>query len=144
MFVHQMLDAKGSNVITAMPKASIAEIVQLLQQHQIGAIVIVDSKQATKGIITERDVACGLAERGADLLAMPVGDLMSSDVITCRPDDNVERLMETMTARRVRHLPVLNKGSLVGIISIGDVVKSRLADLEAEANELQQYIRGAA
>ena len=99
---------------------------------------------AISGIISERDLACGLADRGADLLGMRVGDVMTRDISTCSPDDGIDRLMRQMTEGRFRHLPVVEDGRMIGIISIGDVVKHRLQELEHEAHMLHDYISGGA
>lgn len=142
MFVRQILLTKGRNVVATSSDATAAEVAALLKQHQVGAVVVTDSSNAPKGIISERDLATGLADHGANVLDQPVAQLMTKDLITCSPDDTVQRLMEIMTSHRIRHLPVLDKGKMVGIISVGDVVKSRLEELETEASELQHYIAG--
>lgn len=142
MFVRQILVAKGRNVIAISTDAKIADVVTLLNQHQIGAVMVTDANSAPKGIISERDLAIGLANHGSNVLDQRVDQLMTKDLIVCTPEDTVQRLMQIMTSHRIRHLPVLDKGEMVGIISVGDVVKSRLDELEAEASELQQYIAG--
>ena len=142
MFVRQILKTKGSNVVSSSSDAMVADVVALLKQHRIGAVMITDTNKMPKGILTERDVATGLADHGASVLDKPVHQLMTKNLFTCSPEDKVQRLMEIMTSKRIRHLPVLDNDQMVGIISVGDVVKSRLEELEAEASELQQYIAG--
>jgi CBS domain-containing protein len=144
MFIQQLLKDKGSNVITARVDAKAAEVVQLLKRERIGAVVVMDADGNLAGIISERDIACGLADHGAGLLDRRVDELMTAKVVTCGPADGVDEVMAKMTAGRFRHLPVLDQGKMVGIISIGDVVKHRLQELEAEASQLQSYIAGAA
>ncbi len=142
MLVGQILATKGSKVVTTRPDATIAEVAKLLRREKIGAVVVTEAG-ALCGIISERDVARGLADHGAELLEMKVGQLMTREVVTCAPEDSVDHLRETMTARRFRHLPVLRDGEMVGIVSIGDVVKHRLDELEAETHQLQDYIAGS-
>ena len=144
MLIAQILAGKGSKVVATRPDATIAEVAGLLKQKRIGALVVTDADGRLCGIISERDLARGLADHGARLLEMKVAQLMTAEVVTCGPDDGVETLMQTMTERRFRHLPVVKDGELIGIISIGDVVKHRLQELEAETHLLHDYIHGAA
>ena len=144
MLIAQILAGKGSDVVSTRPEATIAEVAGLLKEKRIGAVVVTDADGRLCGIISERDLARGLANYGSKLLDMKVGGLMTSDVVTCSPDDGIETLMQTMTDGRFRHLPVLKDGELTGIISIGDVVKHRLKELEAETHMLQDYIHGGA
>ena len=143
MLIRQILAAKGSQVVSTQPDATIADVARLLKSKRIGAVVVTDS-QGLCGIISERDLARGLADHGARLLDMKVGQLMTKEVVTCSPEDGVQKLMHKMTAGRFRHLPVMEEGKLVGIISIGDVVKHRLQELENEAHMLHDYISGGA
>ena len=143
MLIAQILAGKGSKVIATRPDATIAEVAGLLKQKRIGALVVTDADGRLCGIISERDLARGLADHGAGLLEMKVAELMTADVVTCAPEDGLETLMQTMTERRFRHLPVVRDGELIGIISIGDVVKHRLQELEAETHMLHDYIHGA-
>ena len=143
MLVGQILAAKGSKVVTTRPDATVAEVAKLLRREKIGAVVVTEAG-ALCGIISERDVARGLADHGAELLEMKVGQLMTREVVTCAPEDTVDHLRETMTQGRFRHLPVLRDGEMIGIVSIGDVVKHRLDELEAETHQLQDYIAGSA
>jgi len=140
--ISQILKDKGDRVVTIEPDATIAELVGVLQRERIGAVVVMQEKEGLAGIISERDVAHGLAEHGAELLAKRVADLMTREVVTCTPESNVEEVMKQMTVRRFRHLPVVKDGALVGVISIGDVVKKRLDELETETTTLQEYITG--
>ncbi|MGI9451893.1 MAG: CBS domain-containing protein [Geminicoccaceae bacterium] len=144
MFVHQILDSKGNDIVTVGPKTNLADVAKLMGQERVGAVVVLDDDTQIAGIVSERDITRGLAEHGAAILAMSADQVMTAEVVTCGPDDGVDKLMQKMTAGRFRHLPVLDKGSMVGIVSIGDVVKSRLEELETEASMLQDYIAGAA
>jgi CBS domain-containing protein len=143
MLVGQILAAKGSKVVTTRPDATIAEVARLLRRARIGAVVVTEGRTLA-GIISERDIARGLADHGAELLEMKVGQLMTREVVTCTPEDTVDHLRATMTEGRFRHLPVLRDGEMIGIVSIGDVVKHRLDELEAETHQLQDYIAGSA
>jgi CBS domain-containing protein len=142
MLIAQILAGKGSNVISTRPEATIAEVASLLKEKRIGAVVVTDADGQLCGIISERDLARGLANHGAKLLEMNVAKLMTANVVTCSPDDGLATLMQQMTEGRFRHLPVVKDGKLIGIISIGDVVKHRLMELEAETHMLQDYIHG--
>lgn len=141
MLVGQILAAKGHKVVTTRPDATIAEVVRLLRREKIGALVVTEAARLC-GIISERDLARGLADYGVEILEMKVGQLMTSDVVTCSPEDSLDHLRQTMTEKRFRHLPVLQDGKMIGIISIGDVVKHRLDELEMETHQLQDYIAG--
>lgn len=144
MLIRQILAGKGSDVVTTRPDATVTEVAKLLKAKRIGAVVVTDADGEICGIISERDLACGLADRGADLLGMRVGDVMTREISTCSPDDGIDRLMRQMTEGRFRHLPVVEDGRMIGIISIGDVVKHRLKELETETHMLQDYIHGGA
>jgi CBS domain-containing protein len=144
MLIAQILAGKGRDVVTTRPDATVAEVASLLKARRIGAVVVTDAAGGLRGIVSERDLACGLADHGARLLEMRVSQLMTGDVVTCSPEDGIGQLMHTMTERRFRHLPVIENGRMIGIISIGDVVKHRLQELEAETNLLQDYIAGGA
>ena len=140
MQVAAILANKGRSVVTAKPGTSIPEIAQLLKSKKIGAAVVVDDGENVIGIISERDLVHGLARHGARLLDMQVGELMTREVRTCDTELDVDEVMKVMTESRFRHLPVVDGGKLAGIVSIGDVVKHRLDELEAEATELKRYI----
>ncbi len=142
MKVQAMLDAKGSEVATTRPDATIAAAIDILKREGIGALVVTDSGGGLAGIISERDIVRGLVDHGGDLLKMPVAELMTRSVKTCGPDHNINDVMAEMTRSRIRHLPVLADDRLCGIISIGDVVKNRLEELEAETSVLRDYIGG--
>ena len=144
MLIAQILAAKGREVVSTRPDATIAEVAGLLKAKRIGAVVVTGEDGALCGIISERDLARGLAEHGADLLQMCVRNLMTAEVSTCAPDDGIDKLMQQMTEGRFRHLPVVQDGRMIGIISIGDVVKHRLQELEAETHLLHDYIAGGA
>jgi CBS domain-containing protein len=138
MDVQGILRAKGAAVVTIRPDATIASLVQGLREERIGAMVVSDDGRSVLGIISERDVVRGLAERGARILELPVADLMTRTVYSCTPQDTVRQVMAEMTRRRVRHLPVVADGVLAGIVSIGDVVKNRLEEVETETNVLRE------
>jgi CBS domain-containing protein len=144
MLIGQILAGKGQEVVSTRPDATIAEVAGLLKARRIGAVVVTDAAGDLCGIISERDLARGLADHGAKLLDMRVSQLMTAEVVTCSPDDGIGQLMHTMTERRFRHLPVVEDGKMIGIISIGDVVKHRLQELETETHLLHDYIAGGA
>jgi CBS domain-containing protein len=144
MLIGQILANKGRDVVSTRPAATIAEVAKLLKAKRIGAVVVMDDAGALCGIISERDLARGLADYGAKLLEMRVSQLMTSEVHTCTPDDDLEKLMKQMTEGRFRHLPVIRDSEMIGIISIGDVVKHRLHELESETHMLHDYIAGGA
>lgn len=140
MRVAQILKAKGHKVVTTRLDVTIAELVRTLTLERIGAAVVTGDEGTVVGIISERDIVHGLSERGADLLNMRVEELMTRTVVTCRPEQSLEDIMREMTSSRIRHLPVLQDGEMVGIVSIGDVVKNRLEELEKESGALRDYI----
>jgi CBS domain-containing protein len=137
MKVESILKSKGTKVVTTGPDAKIATVIQKLRLERVGALVIRDDGKQVLGLVSERDIVHGLAERGPELLSLRVADLMTRGGPTCVPDDSIRKVMVVMTQRRVRHLPVLADRKLVGIISIGDVVKNRLEEVELEANVLR-------
>jgi CBS domain-containing protein len=140
MRVSGILAAKGATVATIAPHATVAEAADELRLHGIGALVVSSDGRGIEGIVSERDVVRALAERGERILREPVSQLMTVEVFTCSPEDSVEHLMRTMTDRRTRHLPVAVEGELAGIVSIGDIVKWRLGELEDETRHLHEYI----
>jgi CBS domain-containing protein len=140
MKVEDLLRAKGTAVVTVRPHETIDALVHRFKLEKIGAVVVSSDGKAIEGMISERDVVRGLAEHGTALLTRHVSDEMTRQVVTCRPDDGLKNVMRKMTQHRVRHLPVTESGELAGIISIGDVVKNRLDDMEMEANVLRDYI----
>jgi CBS domain-containing protein len=139
MRISDVLRQKGSAVATIAPTATVRQLLRTLREHNIGATVVTDG-DAVVGIVSERDVVRRLDERGAELLAAPVSDIMTRDVLTCGPQDTVHSLAQRMTERRIRHMPVLSEGRLAGIVSIGDVVKSHIRELETDREQLQSYI----
>ena len=143
MNVEAILRSKGGAVATVAPHATIRDAAALLKRERIGALVVSNGGNKVEGILSERDIVHGLAERGAALLDMTVDALMTRRVFTCTPRDSVGDLMAMMTERRIRHIPVLTDGMLVGIISIGDVVKHRLDEMEYETSSLRSFIAGA-
>lgn len=140
MNVARILKDKGRNVATLLPDATIRDCVKLLAEKKIGAAVVCNAERKVEGIISERDIVRILALHGGDILNEPVSKHMTRDVMTCDERDSVTWLMEVMTARRFRHLPVVDNGRLSGIVSIGDVVKQRIALAELEAASMREYI----
>ncbi|TYP84820.1 CBS domain-containing protein [Blastococcus xanthinilyticus] len=141
MRISQLLRSKGPEVATIDGSASIRSALQVLVERGIGALVVSTDGRRIDGIVSERDVARGLHDRGSELLAHPVSSVMTTQVHVCPPDTTVDALARTMTDHRVRHVPVVADGALVGIVSIGDVVKARLDELEAERQQLVDYIQ---
>ncbi|MFD2418770.1 CBS domain-containing protein [Amycolatopsis pigmentata] len=139
MRIADVLRTKGSGVVTVSPETTVADLLAGLAEHNIGAMVVT-GPDGLAGIVSERDVVRRLHERGADLLARPVSEIMTKVVATCTPADSVDDLSVLMTRRRVRHVPVLQDGTLAGIVSIGDVVKSRMEELETHQEQLHAYI----
>jgi CBS domain-containing protein len=143
MNVETILRNKGGAVATVAPHAKIAEAAAMLRREGIGALVVSRDGSAVDGIISERDIVHGLAGLGAGLLDTKVETLMTRRVFTCSPRDTIADLAAEMTQRRIRHIPVLRDGALAGIVSIGDVVKARLDEMEYETNSLRSFIAGA-
>jgi CBS domain-containing protein len=139
MKVREILDAKGRGVVTVRPEASVSTVVHRLVLERIGALVVSEDGRHIAGVVTESDIVRALAADGAAAVASGrrVAELMTRNVATCTPEDTVKRVMAEMTRRRVRHLPVVEDGRLVGIVSIGDVVKSRLGEVEEETTMLR-------
>ncbi|HZT86349.1 MAG TPA: CBS domain-containing protein [Stellaceae bacterium] len=142
MNVETILRHKGRSVATIRPEASVATAVDVLHARGIGALVVSHNGRSVDGILSERDVVLGLARFGEELLSLTVAEVMTTPVVTCDPDDSVGDLMAEMTNRRIRHLPVMSEGRLCGIVSIGDVVKSRVDEIEYEAHSLRTFIAG--
>lgn len=143
MNVEAILRNKGRNVVTVAPTARISAAVALLRRHGIGALVVSGNGGAVDGILSERDVVHALADQGEKALELEVAQLMSRKVITCKPSDSIADLMGLMTERRIRHLPVVERGAMIGIVSIGDVVKNRLDEVESEATSMREFIANA-
>jgi CBS domain-containing protein len=140
MYVYDILAGKGDRVVTIAPDATIQELAALLLAERIGAAIVQGHDDTVAGVISERDVVGGLARHGTRCLDMAVRDLMTELVIYCTPGMPIEEVMDLMTERRVRHLPVVENDRLAGIVSIGDAVKARIAQFEREAQDLRQYI----
>lgn len=139
MRIVDILRSKGTSVATVTETTTVTALLAELAEHNIGAAVVIGT-DGLVGVVSERDVVRRLHEQGPDLLHRPVGQIMSASVVTCRPDDHVDVLAELMTHNRVRHIPVLDDGRLVGIVSLGDVVKNHIEALAAERQQLQAYI----
>ena len=143
MSVGDILKAKGSDVQTIGGDATVADAVDRLRDDEIGALVVSSDGQTVDGVLSERDVVAGLADHGSEILNRKVEDVMTSRVATCSPEDGVEKVMLEMTQLRARHFPVVEGSRLVGIVSIGDIVKNRLDEVELEKNVLRDsYIAG--
>ncbi len=140
MNVAQILKQKGNRIVSLPADARIGEAAGVLAAEGIGALMILDRMGKVAGILSERDVVRALAAHGMEAVALPVAEVMTANVIFCKPEDTIDRLMAEMTQRRFRHLPVMDQGRVIGIVSIGDVVKNRIAETEAEAESLRQYI----
>jgi CBS domain-containing protein len=141
MRISDVLQAKGPEVVTVSPDTTVRELVELLSDRNIGAVLVATSDRPVAGIVSERDVVRGLAG-GVAILDRPVGDIMTADVETARPEQSVHELAQLMTRRRIRHVPVVVDGQVRGIVSIGDVVKSRIDELEFERDQLESYVSG--
>jgi CBS domain-containing protein len=139
MRIADVLRTKGGAVATITPETSVSGLLNELALHNIGAMVVV-STDGVVGIVSERDVVRKLHERGADLLRMPVSEIMTTMVATCAPAETVDHLSALMTNKRVRHVPVVENDRLIGIVSIGDIVKQRMQELESEQRALHDYI----
>lgn len=140
MLVKDVLAHKGTSVATIPPDSSIADAVALLAEHHVGALVVSDDGHRIDGIVSERDVVRALHSRGDGLLGAAVREIMTANVHTCDPHDEIRSLARTMTDNRFRHMPVEVDGSLAGIVTIGDVVKGRLDELETEHDQMVEYI----
>lgn len=143
MHVAAVLKRKGSDVVTIGPDRTILEAANLLTRHRIGAVVVVSASGEPVGILSERDIIRGISKHGEGILRQPVETLMTRNLLTCRPDNTIDEVMALMSERRVRHLPVLDSGRLVGLVSIGDVVKQRLDEAALEVETLRGYVTGA-
>lgn len=141
MKISDILRGKGTNVVSMPPDATVRELIASLVENRIGAVVVVDGATLI-GVVSERDVIHRLHTDGDAALDTELRQLMSTDLVTCATRDEVDSIAATMTERRIRHMPVLTDGQLAGIVSIGDVVKSRIQQLEAESEQLEQYITG--
>lgn len=139
-----ILDRKGRDVFTIRPDATVAEAVEVLGEHGVGALVVSADDQRVDGILSERDIVRSIADDGPGILEARVDQVMTAEVTTCAPTATADQLMTTMTEGRMRHLPVVgDDGRMVGIVSIGDVVKSHIDELEVQAESLQEYVTGS-
>jgi len=140
MRIADLLRTKGTAVATVTPDTTVTTLLTGLAEHNVGAMVVVAPDGSIAGIVSERDVVRRLNERGPALLEGPVSEIMTKLVASCSPDDSVDQLSVLMTERRIRHVPVVENGRLAGIVSIGDVVKNRMEQLEQSQEQLQAYI----
>ena len=143
MHVSEILKSKGADVITCGPDDTVAATARLLNAKRIGAVLECDASGAVAGIISERDIIHAVAVNGERALEIPVHEVMTREVTSCTADDTIASVMKTMTERRIRHLPVIEDGTLKGMVSIGDVVKHRLEETEMEARVLRDYVLAA-
>ncbi|QDQ96741.1 CBS domain-containing protein [Tomitella fengzijianii] len=139
MRIADVLQSKGTAVLTVAPDVTVRQVIDDMARHNVGAFVVVQNNEVL-GMISERDIIRRLHRCGAGALGTPISEIMSTTVFTCALDDSVDSLAATMTEHRIRHLPVVVEGSLRGIVSIGDVVKSRMDELETERDHLESYI----
>ncbi len=142
MLVSQVVREKGDLVFTVSRHESLAAAAALLLERRVGALVVLDERDSVAGILSERDLVRAVAQQGAVALSQPVANWMTREVIFAAPDETTDSLLARMTDRRVRHLPVLKGGRLAGLVSIGDLVKRKIAETEAEAANLKAYIGG--
>lgn len=140
--VETILNEKGNKVVSVTPNTSVRDTVKLLRENRIGSVLALNANGEIAGVISERDIVRGLSEFGAAVLQQPASDIMTEKVIVCHPEDNMLLVMSCMTDRRIRHLPVMHHDKLIGIVSIGDVVKTRMAELQNESDALRNYIKG--
>jgi CBS domain-containing protein len=140
MFVSDILSQKGGLVYSVTPGTSVAEVAQQLSSRRIGSVLVLSDRSEVLGIVSERDVVRATATHGAKALELEARQVMTRDVVTCDPDNSIDEVMQTMTNGRFRHLPVVHHGELLGLVSIGDVVKARLEETQYEAEALKAYI----
>jgi CBS domain-containing protein len=140
MFVSDILSRKGRVVHTVAPADTAAEVAHQLSGRRIGSVLVLEEPDTVLGIVSERDLVRAMADHGTAALAMEARQIMTREVVTCDPDDSIEQVMATMTRGRFRHLPVMRHGELMGLVSIGDVVKARLAEAQDETDALKAYI----
>lgn len=142
IIVKNMLETKGRNVVTVDPDKTLLDVAAILNQNKIGAVVITGAEGRIAGIFTERDLVRSIAGKGPDVLGQPVKSAMTTNVQRCKEETTVDELMGMMSGGRFRHVPVEKDGKLAGIVSIGDVVKSRIREIEIEAEQIKAYIAG--
>ena len=143
MTVRDIIRSKGSEVVTVQPDMTVTDLVGLLRDKNIGSVLVSKDGKNVEGIVSERDVILELANKGAQVLASPVSDIMATKVIVCSVEDSTRHVMEMMTLKRIRHVPVFENDQLAGIVSIGDIVKNRLEESELEANVLRDIAIGS-
>jgi len=143
MNVKAILAAKGGNIVSIEPTADLATAANLLSARRIGAVVICGAGGRLAGILSERDIVRAVSEHGAAALTLPVGQVMTRNVATCAEDDSIASIMERMTTGKFRHMPVVAKDKLIGVVSIGDVVKQRVEEVEQESKAMRDYIQTA-
>ncbi|MGE4280350.1 MAG: CBS domain-containing protein [Magnetospirillum sp.] len=137
MSVEAILKTKGSNVFTIRPEHAVSDAAALMTAKKVGVAVVCDAKGTLVGVVSERDIVSGITQFGKGVIDMPVRNIMSAPVLSCGPSDSVKHIMEIMTERRIRHLPVVDKGELVGMVSIGDAVNFRLREAQMESAVLR-------
>jgi len=142
MQVANILKAKGTDILSVTPDTQVIEVAKILKAKRIGALLVLEG-DTIAGIISERDIARALPDYGEKLLSMTVSELMTKTVTTCSSDASIDKIMEMMTNNRIRHLPVVDDGKLIGFISVGDVVKYRVDELVAEEDQLRSYVSGS-
>jgi CBS domain-containing protein len=140
MFVSDILSQKGNSVISVKAATSVAQVAQDLTELRIGSVLVLEADNRIAGIVSERDLVRALARHGAKAMELEARNVMTTDVVTCDPDDTIDHVMEVMTRGRFRHLPVVRHGELLGLVSIGDVVKARLEETRHETEALKAYI----
>ncbi len=140
MFVSDILSQKGGLVFTVTPGTTVAQIAQQLSTRRIGSVLVMDGQDSVVGIVSERDLVQAFSAHGVRAFELEANEVMTRDVRTCDPDDSIELVMEMMTRGRFRHLPVVRHGELMGLVSIGDVVKARIEETQHEAEALKAYI----
>ena len=140
MFVSDILSQKGGLVFTVTMATTVAQIAQQLGARRIGSVLVMADTDAVAGIVSERDLVCAVSQHGAAALDLEARQVMTRDIVTCHPDDSIDQVMEMMTTGRFRHVPVVDRGELLGIVSIGDVVKARLEEARHETEALRAYI----
>ena len=140
MKVSNILKEKGDNVVTLEGSTTLEDAIAALVRERIGAVVILDSREQIAGVFSERDAVRAISEEGASALSKPISELMTRKVVSCSMEDTLDQLLEKMTQGRFRHLPVVEGGRLIGIVSIGDVVKHKIASSESEAEAMREYI----
>ncbi len=141
--ISDVLKTKGHEILTLDASATVRELIEVLGERRIGAVLISAEGRVPVGIVSERDVVRRLHEQAEQLLDKQVSSIMTADVVRCSPTDDVDLVLQTMTERRFRHMPVMEKGRVVGVVSIGDLVKSRIGELQLERDQLSNYISGS-